>query len=88
MDVSYTPGFLRMMKSLSVGLQEEVIEKIEIFKKSENHKQLKVHKLTGRLQGRYSFSVNYKIRIVFLFLKTQPKEALLLAIGDHDVYDR
>lgn len=87
MEVSYTPGFLRMLKTLQKGLQEEAIEKIELFKYPENHKQLKVHKLGGRLKGRYSFAVNYNIRIVFRYI-AKPKEALLLAIGDHDVYKK
>jgi toxin HigB-1 len=85
MEVAYTPGFLRMLKSLSNALREEAIEKIELFKDPKNHKQLKVHKLTGRLKGRYSFSVNYKTRIVFSYIN-KPKEALLLAVDDHDVY--
>lgn len=86
MHVAYTPGFLRMLKALPALLQEEAIEKIEQFKDEKNHAALKVHKLKGRLAGRYGFSVNYHVRIIFTFLKTKPREALLLAIGDHDVY--
>lgn len=88
MEVSYTPSFVRMLKSLPAALQEEAIEKIERFRHPKNHEQLKVHKLSGRLQGRYSFSVNYKTRIVFSYLRGIPKEARLDAIGDHDLYDR
>jgi len=87
MEVLYTPGFLRMLKALPGALQEEVIEKVEYFKEESKHTTLKVHKLRGRLKGRYSFSVNYKTRIVFQYVG-KPKEALLLAIGDHDVYDK
>ena len=86
MEVSFTPGFLRMLKVLPDALREEAIEQIESFKNPTNHERLKVHKLTGRLKGRYGFSVNYNTRIVFCYLTTKPKEALLLAIGDHDVY--
>ena len=87
MNVAYTPGFIRMLKALPENLQEETIEKIELFQQVDNHKQLKVHKLGGRLQGRYSFSVNYKTRIVFCYIG-KPNEALLLAIGDHDIYKK
>ena len=88
MNLSYTPSFVRLLKSLPDALIEEALEKIEQFRDSKNHEQLKVHKLSGRLKERYAFSVNYKIRIVFSYLKTKPKEARLHAIGDHDVYDR
>lgn len=88
MDVSYTPSFVRTLKSLPPELIEEALEKIELFRDPNNHDRLKVHKLGGRMKGRFSFSVNYKTRIVFAYLKTSPKEALLHTIGDHDVYDR
>ena len=68
-------------------LIEEALEKIELFRDSKNHENLKVHKLRGRLKEGYSFSVNYKIRIVFTYIDSKPKEAQLHAIGDHDVYD-
>jgi plasmid maintenance system killer protein len=86
MEVAYTPNFLRMVKALPLPLQEEAFEKIKLFRDTANHNQLKVHKLYGRLAGRYSFSVNYAVRIVFRYSSTHRKEALLLAIGDHDVY--
>ena len=84
LSVIYIPVFVHRLKSLEPGLLEEVIEKIELFKNPKNHKQLKVHKLKGHLSGRYSFSVNYKIRIVFSYLSQN--KAVLLAIGDHDIY--
>jgi mRNA-degrading endonuclease YafQ of YafQ-DinJ toxin-antitoxin module len=87
MEVGYSPTFLRMLKSLPLELQTEAIEKVELFQKQSNHPQLKTHKLKGRLSGRYSFSVNYRMRIVFTYLNTKkPRIAYLLAIGDHAVY--
>ncbi|MSR85383.1 type II toxin-antitoxin system mRNA interferase toxin, RelE/StbE family [Candidatus Uhrbacteria bacterium] len=84
MELVYAPTFLRMLKSLPSDLQDEAIEKIDLFQHQNNHPSLKAHKLKGRLLGRWSFSVNYKIRIVFL--KMHSKKICLLAIGDHDVY--
>ena len=88
MKVSFTPFFLRLLKALPEPLREEALDKIDLFVEIENHKQLKVHKLAGRLAGRYSFSVNYKTRIVFKYISKNPREALFLAIGDHDVYNK
>lgn len=84
MIISFKPAFIRQFKNLESQLQEEIIEKIGLFKDPKNHKQLKVHKLRGYLSGRYSFSVNYKIRIVFSYISK--KETVLLTIGDHDIY--
>jgi plasmid maintenance system killer protein len=75
-----------MFQGLPDALQEEVIEKIKLFRNPANHKSLKVHKLFGRLKGRYSFAVNYQTRIVFFYLPSRPREAYLLAVGDHDIY--
>lgn len=86
MQVSYSPKFLRKLKSLEHGLQEEVIEKIESLKNPGNYKSLKVHKLHGYFKNCYSFSVNYKTRIVFEYVSKE--EIVLLAIGDHDVHKK
>lgn len=87
MEVSYTPSFVRQYKSLPATLKEEIKEKILLFCRQTAHQALKVHKLNGKLKEQYSFSVNYKIRIVFWYTKTKPKTAILLAIGDHTVYN-
>jgi len=86
MTVSFLPSFVKKLKSLELDLQDEVMEKIELFKDEKNHKQLKVHKLHGVLLGRYGFSVNYKTRIIFLYLTKN--EAVLLAVGDHEIYKK
>lgn len=83
-ECSFTPSFVREFKVLEHDLAEEVLEKIELFKDRKNHKILKVHKLHGSLKTRFSFSVNYKIRIVFEY--DSKNEVAFLAIGDHDVY--
>ena len=82
--ISYKPSFVRQVRGLEKDLRDEVLEKIELFKSEKNHRALKVHKLHGPLAGRWSFSVNYKTRIIFNY--ETKDEAVLLAIGDHDVY--
>lgn len=84
MEIAYTPAFRRQFYALDASLQEEAREKIALLKDLANHRQLKVHKLHGPLQGRFSFSVNYRYRIVFAYLSK--KEVVLHAIGDHEVY--
>lgn len=84
MNIAYTPQFLRMFKKLERALQEEAVEKIELFANDPANAQLRAHKLNGKLKNRYSFSVNYQTRIVYTQLTKT--EVAFLAIGDHDVY--
>ena len=85
MNVAYTSVFVRQLKSLDSDLQSEALEQIELFKNQKNHKRLRVHKLHGSLKDRWSFSVNYRVRIVFRY--HTKNEAILLAIGTHEVYN-
>jgi mRNA-degrading endonuclease YafQ of YafQ-DinJ toxin-antitoxin module len=85
--IGYKPAFVRQWKKLPKALREEAKERIAVFCKNPREPSLHVHKLKGPLAGRWSFSVNYAYRIVFVYVDTHKQEALLLAIGDHDVYD-
>jgi addiction module RelE/StbE family toxin len=85
MIVTFTTPFLRQLKKLHPNLQEEAVEKVELFEQNPKHPSLKMHKLKGRLKDRWSFSVNYKTRIVFMYLTRD--EVVLLAVGNHDVYN-
>jgi mRNA-degrading endonuclease RelE of RelBE toxin-antitoxin system len=84
MKILFKPTFIKQFSKLSKDLQEEVLEKIELFKNKDNHNLLKVHKLHGRLKDKYSFYINYKIRIVFIW--GNKEEVILLVVGDHDIY--
>ena len=83
--VSFKASFIKQFNKLDKALALEVMEKIELFKNLENHRALRVHKLHGKLKTMWSFSVNYKTRIVFIY--ESKKEAVFLAIGDHDIYN-
>lgn len=84
MEILYKPTFIRQFGKLEKMLQEEVLEKIEMFKIVSHHKQLKVNKLKGELNKFYSFSVNYSYRIVFAY--ESKTKVVLLSVGDHSVY--
>ncbi len=84
MEVVYKPTFIRQYKKLPQSLQDEVKDKIELFKSDSKHPFLKTHKLKEKLNAYFSFSVNYKYRIVFEYESS--KRACFLVVGDHDVY--
>lgn len=84
LSLIYAPVFIRQLNKLDIDFREEVVEKIEMFKDVSNHQYLKVHKLHGKLNNRYSFSVNYTHRIIFEY--ATKNSINILAIGDHNIY--
>ncbi|OHA18008.1 MAG: hypothetical protein A2836_01780 [Candidatus Taylorbacteria bacterium RIFCSPHIGHO2_01_FULL_45_63] len=83
-QVNYKPSFIRQFDALEPELQDEALEKIELLKNPKNHLKLRVYKLHGALKNCFSFSVNYKVRIVFE--NSSKTEIVLLVIGNHDMY--
>lgn len=55
---------------------------MELFSKNPFNPKLRTHKLTGRLDGLWAFSVAYDCRVILRFLTKD--EALLIDIGGHD----
>jgi addiction module RelE/StbE family toxin len=84
MQIRYKPTFVRAYKKMPKALKLEVKEKITLFQNPANHYRLRVHKLKGKLKGFYSFSVTHAHRVVFQY--EAPDIAVLIAVGDHDVY--
>jgi addiction module RelE/StbE family toxin len=58
---------------------------MRLFSKNPFDRRLRTHKLTGKLEGLWSFSVAYDWRVIFRFLSKD--EVLLIDIGGHgEVY--
>jgi len=53
-----------------------------LFSKNPCNPRLKTHKLVGKLDGLWAFSVGYDYRVVFRFIDAE--EVLLIDIGTHD----
>jgi len=85
MKIVYLPQFVRLYKKFPESLRVEIKEKIALFRENPVHPFLKTHKLHGMFKDKWSFSVNYKYRIVFQYLSKN--EAVLLAVGDHEIYN-
>ncbi len=85
MEIYYASNFFKQLNKLESALQEDAFEALELFKNEHTHSKLKVHSLHGKLKGLYSFSVNYKYRILFKYL--DKNEVFIIKIGDHDLYN-
>lgn len=85
MKIHASSAFLRKLKEADNTLQEEILEKIDLLKDKRNYERLKVHKLHGKFKKYYSFSVNYKIRIIFIRMEND--DIVLSSIGSHEIYE-
>ncbi len=67
---------------LSIRKQAEKIEKL--FRADSLDPKLKTHKLNGQFNKYWSFSIDYRIRIIFEFYR---KDVVRFhSIGDHSIY--
>lgn len=82
--ILYTPEFHRDYKKLPQVLKELVKQKGQVFEQDPFYSLLRTHKLAGALRGLWSFSVDYRNRVIFRF--RGQGEVELLRVGDHSVY--
>ena len=57
---------------------------MELFINDPFDSKLKTHKLSGKLKGLWSFSIEYDLRVVFFFTNDKTKKAVFVDIGTHD----
>ena len=84
MKIIYTSKFAREYKKLPKEIQLLAEEKERIFRKNPFNPALDTHKLHGRFKDFWSFSVDFKYRIVFEFGENEIIYFYLT--GDHSVY--
>jgi len=83
--VSWDQGFKRVYRKKvknDAELKGRFWDAAEMFAKDPFHPRLRTHKLTGRLEGLWAFSVSFDCRVIFKFLSKT--EILLIDIGGHD----
>lgn len=85
-QIFYSPEFKRDYKKLPKNLREQLKIRGLLFEINPFHPRLRTHKLSGKLKGVWSFSVDIHYRVIFEFLGDQ--EILLLRVGDHGVYKK
>ena len=82
MRIDTTARFDKRYRKLSKKLKEAAKEKETAFRADPFHPSLQTHKLHGKEQDAWGFSVNHKYRIKFFFLTDTA--VLFLDIGTHD----
>lgn len=84
MVIEYSPEFQRLFKKIPIEIKKEAIKREKIFRKDPFTSALKTHKLSGKLKGKWSFSISYSYRIIFSFIKND--YVRFHSIGDHNIY--
>lgn len=85
MKVGISSHFEKRARRLSSEEQGALDERTEWFVTDKSDPRLKVHALTGKLRGYFSFSISRKKRVKFKFASED--EAIFIDVGPHeDVY--
>lgn len=83
MKIFYHPRFRRSYSYLPENIKKKTERRESIFRKNVFDSRLNTHKLHGKLQEIWSFSVDNKFRIIFEFYDS---DVVFLDIGDHGLY--
>lgn len=84
-EISFSSSFRRAFKKRikeNLDLEAKFWQKVEQFTIAPFEQSLKTHKLSGKLKGLWSFSVEYDERVLFYF--TEDGNAVFVDIGSHD----
>jgi len=85
MRIDYSRAFLRKVDKLPLKEQKRLSERIEWFKNNSKDPRLKVHMLSGKMKGYFSFSLDYSKRTIFVWIESNT--VLFVDVGSHeDVY--
>lgn len=64
-------------------VENQYVKTLELLEFNPHHPSLRLHGLSGRLDGLQSISINLKYRIVIEMIITDT-EIVLINVGDHD----
>ena len=84
-EIAPTPAFRKAFKRKVRGnknLELRFRDRIAIFQNDPFDPRLKTHRLSGQLQGLWSFSIDYDVRVVFSF--DEPHRVLFVDVGTHE----
>ena len=84
MNIFYTSKFRREYKKLPKEVKSRAEKNETLFRKNPFDSRLDTHKLHGRLKDFWSFSVDFKYRIVFEF--GDSSTVYFHSVGNHDIY--
>jgi len=79
---SYSKRAIRFLKR-HPELEQQYLKTLQLLEADPFHPSLRLHKLSGRLDGLHSVSINLSYRITLEFLISD-RELVPVNVGDHD----
>ena len=73
---------LKKIRKKDKKLANRVEKQLSLFQNNPKHPSLRLHKLTGNFENRWSISITINVRMVYL--KLEENVAYFIAIGTHD----
>lgn len=83
--VSFDEDFVRDLQRLPMVLQKKAEKARRLLIENIFHPSLRLHKLSGAMNGLWSISINRQYRILFEPLKNG--DVVFVSIGTHAIYD-
>ena len=68
------------------AIESQYIKTLELLAYNPHHPSLRLHALSGKLEGLHSVSINLKYRITMELIITE-QEITPMNVGDHDVFN-
>ncbi|OQX71039.1 hypothetical protein B6D52_02805 [Candidatus Parcubacteria bacterium 4484_255] len=87
MKILYLSKFEKQYKKLPTKIKDLAEKREKIFRRNPLDLILKTHRLHGRLNSFWAFSVNYEYRIIFDFVDKKKNIVRFYFIGKHDIYE-
>lgn len=84
MKITETEKFRKAFEELTQGIKKKAKKQFQLFLSNLFHPSLHTEKLEPKEKNIWSFRIDKKIRVIFIF--TNQNEILLLDIGPHDIY--
>lgn len=84
MKIFHHSRFEKAYRRLPIEVKLKAEKKESIFRTDPFDARLDPHKLHGKLKSKWSFSIDYRYRILFEF--DSDKNVTFLDIGDHAIY--
>lgn len=83
-SIEASSRFKKSLRHLPPAIQNKLDARDQWFRQNAFDPRLKTHQLKGKREGFWSYSVDYRYRVVFKFARNDV--VVYVDVGTHDVY--